>query len=95
MTASAATSAGATQAVTISEDSAPITNAPITVPLFWLLLMAASLPWTELGICRSKTPNIAIASTTNRAANRVSTQGWLNAAWTCAPAATATTPAAV
>ncbi len=52
-----------------------MTNAPMTVPLFWLLLMAASLLWIELGICRSNAPNIAIASTTNSTANRLRTQG--------------------
>ena len=72
-----------------------MTKAPITVPLFWLLLIDASLLCSELGICRSKTPNIASASATNNAANRLRTHGWLNAACTCAPAATATTPAAV
>ena len=42
MTVSVATSGGATQAVTISDDSAPITKAPMNVPLFCRPLTAES-----------------------------------------------------
>ena len=95
MTVSAATSGGATQAVTMSDDSAPMTKAPMTVPLFCWPLTDARRLWMPEGICRSNRPNILSASTTNRPANTVSTHGALKIACSCTPIAAAATPAAV
>ena len=75
MTVSAAISAGATQAVTTSAEIAPMTNAPIIVPLFWVPLAPASLLWIALGICSSKAPNMPNASTTNSPEKMIRTQG--------------------
>ncbi len=95
MTDSAATSAGATQAVTIRDEMAPITKAPMAVPRFWPLLNDASRLWIADGICRSYMPNMPAASTMNNPENNASTQGWLKVAWSWSPAAAAATPAAV
>ena len=53
ITVSAAINAGATQAVTMSADRAPMMNAPSIVPLFWLPLMPDNFVWILLGICSS------------------------------------------
>ncbi len=95
MTVKVATRAGATQAVTMSDDRAPMTNAPTVVPLFWPPLIAATRDWIAAGICRSNMPNMASASTTNSPENRINTGGWLKMACSCNPAAAAATPAAV
>ena len=94
ITVSAAIRAGATQAVTTSADNAPMTNAPMAVPLFWLPLTVASLLWIELGICRSKAPNMPNARRTKSPEKSMRTHGWLNVACNCSPAAAAATPSA-
>ena len=95
ITVNVATSGGATQAVTINDDSAPMMNAPIIVPRFCWPLMPASRLCMLLGICRSYRPNMPSARTTNRPANRIRIQGWLNVAASCIPAAAAAIPAPV
>ena len=95
MTASAATSGGATQAVTISEDSAPITAVPSSVPCFCWLLASARRDCSAAGTCRLNTPNIASASSTNRPANTTMIHGFWKNACACWPAAANTAPATV
>ncbi len=51
MTSSAATSAGPTQVVTMSADSAPMTATPPKVPADWRLLTSARRVWIAAGIC--------------------------------------------
>ncbi len=51
ITVSAAINGGATQAVTISEDSAPMTAVPTSVPCFCLSLMPAIRDCSAAGTC--------------------------------------------
>src|SRR5690606_30746039 len=95
ITASAATSGGATQVVTISADSAPITAVPANVPAFCRFARFATRVWMAAGICRLKTPNIDSASTTKRLAKSVMIQGFWKTACTCSPASAASAPATV
>ncbi len=95
ITASVATSAGATQVVTISAESAPITATPPKVPARCLLLASASRVWIAAGIWIVKRPNIESASTMKSSANTVTIHGCWNTACTCAPAAAAAMPASV
>src|SRR6185295_2256652 len=69
MNASAPMSTGATQADTMSADSAPMTPTPMNVPARCLLLASESFDWMKLGISMVKAPNIEDASTTNSSAN--------------------------
>ena len=73
MTRSAATSAGPTQVVTMSADSAPMTATPPKVPALWRLLTSASRVCTAAGICTVNRPNMDSAIATKSAANRTST----------------------
>ncbi len=59
ITASAATSGGATQAVTTSEESAPMTAVPTSVPASAGCSGRATRAWNAGGTCRLNTPNIA------------------------------------
>ena len=95
ITSSAPTSAGPTQVVTIRAESAPMTAAPPKVPADWRLLMLAMRVWMATGICSVNSPSIESASTTNRAANSVSTHHCWNTACTCRPAAAQAMPARV
>ena len=95
ITASAATSGGATQAVTISDESAPMTAVPSSVPCCCLLLASARRACSAAGTCRLNTPNIASASSTNSPANTPMIHGFWKKAWACWPAAANTAPATV
>jgi len=95
ITASAATSGGATQAVTIRDDSAPMTAVPSSVPCFCLLLASARRACSAAGTCRLNTPNMASASSTNSAANTTMIHGFWKNACACWPAAANTAPAMV
>src|SRR5262245_4800320 len=81
MTDRAATMAGATQAVTMSADRAPMMNVPTYVPPFCSLLTFVSRVWSALGSCRVYAPNIANASATNSNANVIRIHGCWNDAW--------------
>src|SRR5688572_6630901 len=76
MNVSAPMSTGATQAETISADSAPITPTPTNVPARWLLLASLSRDCTKLGIWMVNAPNMASASTTNNRAKGTRMAGW-------------------
>jgi hypothetical protein len=95
MTARAATIGGATQAVTTSADSAPMTAVPTKLPAFWRPDTFASRVSRAEGILRSNSPNIASASTTKSAANAMMIQGCWKNACACWPAAAKAAPAIV
>ena len=80
MNVSAPMSGGATQVVTISAVSAPMTAVPMNVPPFWRFAMFASRVWIAAGICSSNRPNMPSASTTNMPANSVMSHGFWNSA---------------
>ena len=69
ITASVATSGGATQVVTISAESAPMTATPPKLPAVWRLLASLRRVWMAAGIWMVNTPIIDNASTTNSPAN--------------------------
>ena len=95
MTARVANSGGATQAVTISADSAPMTATPPNVPARCWLLTSVSRVCSAEGIWIVNRPHIEAASTRNRPANNTTIQVCWNIAWICEPAAAAATPASV
>ena len=95
ITASAATIGGATQAVTTSADSAPITAVPTKLPDFCRPDMLASRVSSADGILRSKRPNIASARTTKSPAKAMMIHGCWKKAWACWPAAAKAAPAIV
>ena len=95
ITASDATSGGATQAVTIRDESAPMIAVPSNVPCFWLLLRFATRACSQPGTCTLKRPNMPSASQTNSAANSTMIQGFWNTACACWPAAANAAPATV
>ena len=80
MNVSAPMSTGATQADTMSADSAPITPTPMNVPARCWLLASLRRDWMKLGISMVNAPNIELASTTNSSANGMRTSGWLKMA---------------
>ncbi len=95
MTVSAATSAGPTQVVTISADSAPMTATPAKLPPRWRLLISERRVCTKLGICTVYRPNIDSDIAMNSSANVTMIQGCWNSVCACWPAAANATPAAV
>ena len=95
ITASAATIGGATQAVTTSADSAPIIAVPTKLPDFWRPDRLASFVSSADGTLMSKSPNIASARTTKRAAKEMMIQGCWKKACACWPAAANAAPAIV
>src|SRR6185437_5912877 len=95
MTRSAATSAGPTQVVTMSADSAPMTATPPKLPALWRLLRAASRLCTAAGICTVNRPSMDSAIATKIAANRASTHHVWNSACTSLPIAAPATPAEI
>jgi hypothetical protein len=94
MKVSAPMSTGATQADTISADSAPITATPKNVPARWLLLASLRRVWMKLGTSMVNSPNIDAASTMNSSANGTRMYHWLKIAcrFTPPPMKAATTP---
>ena len=95
MTASAANSGGATQAVTMSADSAPMTATPPNVPARCWLLTSLKRVCNADGSWSVNRPNMESAKATNSNANSTMIQGCWNMAWICCPAAAAATPAKV
>ena len=95
ITASVATSGGATQVVTISADSAPMTATPPKLPAVCRLLAALKRVWMAAGIWIVNSPIIDSASTTNSPANSTMIQVCWNSACTWLPAAATAMPAAV
>jgi len=93
MTSSAPTSTGATQVVTMSAESAPISAAPPKVPADCRLLISARRDWTTTGICSVNTPNIDNARVMNTTAKSAMTHHCWNIACTSLPAAALATPA--
>ena len=85
MTANTATSAGATQVVTINADSAPMTATPPKVPADWRLESSESHVCAAVGICSVKRPNIASPRAMSTAAKSAMIQGCWNIACACWP----------
>ena len=83
ITASAATIGGATQAVTTSAERAPMIAVPTKLPDFCRPDTPASRVSSAAGILRSNSPNMASASTTKSAANRMMIQGCWKKACAC------------
>ena len=95
ITASEATRGGATHAVTISDDSAPMIAVPIRVPCCCLSLMRETRSCSQPGTCRLKRPNMPSASHTNSAAKSTIIHGFWKNACACWPAAAKAAPAIV